>query len=78
MNKALLHNFPQKLTPYKIDIADDPDTMVDGRKTIDCILVDMYLPPSGPVVAELRSDGDITQSCGRSKIEGVSYRCNLS
>ena len=22
--------------------------------------------------------GDITQSCGRSKIEGVSYRCNLS
>jgi len=21
---------------------------------------------------------DITQSCGRSKIEGVSYRCNLS
>ena len=56
MNKALLHNFPQKLTPYKIDITEDPNAMVDCRKTIDCILVDMYLPPSGPVVAELRSD----------------------
>ena len=56
MNKALLYNFPQKLTPYKLDIEEDPAQIASGRKIIDCFLVDRYLPQSGNIVADLRSD----------------------
>ena len=42
---------------YIVDLTDDPDLMCEGRKTVDCILMNIDLPKSGnPINSELRSD----------------------